>query len=64
VCRSHPSMKLPVLCPVDDAGCFTVDAGEDLVGLHVLKDGNLVALKVRVCPLVSGLRLHNVMEVA
>lgn len=47
VCRSHADLNLPVLCPVDDAGCFTSEAGGDLVGLSVLKEGNLAALQVR-----------------
>eukprot|EP00752_Nemacystus_decipiens_P006878 g6179.t1 len=39
---------LPLLSPVDDAGKFTVEAGERFKGLNVLKEGNeevLVALE-------------------
>ena len=31
---------LPLLSPVDDKGLFTDEAGDDLVGKSVLKDGN------------------------
>eukprot|EP00981_Chlorochromonas_danica_P006554 scaffold1431_cov167-Ochromonas_danica.AAC.14 len=31
---------LPLLSPVDDAGCFTAEAGERFAGLSVLGDGN------------------------
>eukprot|EP00934_Nitzschia_sp_Nitz4_P004796 Nitzschia sp. Nitz4//scaffold107_size73032//57105//60498//NITZ4_005769-RA/size73032-augustus-gene-0.103-mRNA-1//-1//CDS//3329532620//4786//frame0 len=31
---------LEILSPVDDAGKFTVEAGEDLVGMNVLGEGN------------------------
>mmetsp|Transcript_83087 Transcript_83087/g.161733 ORF Transcript_83087/g.161733 Transcript_83087/m.161733 type:complete len:175 (+) Transcript_83087:966-1490(+) len=31
---------LALLSPVDDAGCFTAEAGERFVGKDVLKDGN------------------------
>jgi isoleucyl-tRNA synthetase len=32
--------NLPLLSPVDDVGAFTSEAGEDLVGLSVLGEGN------------------------
>lgn len=36
---------LPLLSPVDDAGLFTAEAGEDLVGLAVLDEGNDAVIK-------------------
>ena len=45
VVKAHPELSLPVLCPVDDAGKFTSDAGSDLAGLSVLSDGNIASLK-------------------
>ncbi|KAF2070759.1 hypothetical protein CYY_007922 [Polysphondylium violaceum] len=38
VCKAHPD--IPVISPVDDAGLFTIEAGEKFVGLDVLGDGN------------------------
>lgn len=31
---------LPLLSPVDDAGCFTDEAGPEFAGLAVQKEGN------------------------
>ncbi|CAH0518779.1 unnamed protein product [Peronospora belbahrii] len=36
----HPA----ILCPVDDDGCFTSDAGQELNGLCVLDEGNLAVI--------------------
>ena len=36
---------LPLLSPVDDAGRFTAEAGEDLAGLAVLDEGNAAVIK-------------------
>ena len=36
---------LPLLSPVDDAGKFTSEAGEDLQGLSVLGDGNTAVIE-------------------
>ncbi|KAG5177007.1 Isoleucyl-tRNA synthetase [Tribonema minus] len=36
---------LPLLSPVDDAGCFTEEAGERFQGLSVLKEGNEAVLE-------------------
>eukprot|EP00612_Vaucheria_litorea_P000398 CAMPEP_0171455874 /NCGR_PEP_ID=MMETSP0945-20130129/2589_1 /TAXON_ID=109269 /ORGANISM="Vaucheria litorea, Strain CCMP2940" /LENGTH=991 /DNA_ID=CAMNT_0011981191 /DNA_START=110 /DNA_END=3082 /DNA_ORIENTATION=- len=36
---------LPLLSPVDDAGCFTSEAGERFKGMSVLKEGNEEVLK-------------------
>lgn len=41
VCKEH---GLPVLCPVDDEGRFTADAGESLQGMYVLEEGNKAVL--------------------
>ena len=35
---------LPLLSPVDDAGLFTAEAGEDLQGLAVLDEGNAAVI--------------------
>lgn len=44
----HHALKLDgppeILCPVDDAGRFTADAGDALVGREVLSDGNAAVL--------------------
>lgn len=50
---------LELFSPVDDAGCFTAEAGEQFQGLAVLDEGNAAVikaleragalLKVRVC---------------
>ncbi|RYG70296.1 isoleucine--tRNA ligase [archaeon] len=37
--------NLPLLSPVDDAGCFTMEAGADLQGLSVLGEGNTAVIK-------------------
>ena len=36
--------KLDLLSPVDDSGRFTIEAGEDLVGLNVLDEGNTAVI--------------------
>ena len=47
VCHGHPHLNLPVICPVDDTGKYTADAGGDLPGLDVLTQGNSAVLKVK-----------------
>ncbi len=37
--------NLPVLCPVDDKGFMTEEAGEDLAGQHVLEDADVAVIK-------------------
>jgi hypothetical protein len=46
VVKRHAESRLPVLCPVDDAGRFTAEAGGSLEGLEVLGAGNAAMLKV------------------
>ncbi|CEG40940.1 isoleucine-trna ligase [Plasmopara halstedii] len=38
----HPN----ILCPVDAAGCFTAEAGQDLEGLCVLDEGNNAVIEL------------------
>lgn len=35
---------LPLLSPVDDAGLFTIEAGEEFAGLAVLDEGNAAVI--------------------
>ena len=35
---------LPLLSPVDDAGLFTAEAGEEFAGLAVLAEGNAAVI--------------------
>jgi hypothetical protein len=52
ICQKHnydasENETLPVLCPVDDTGKFTADAGPVFAGLDVLSQGNTAVLEVR-----------------
>jgi isoleucyl-tRNA synthetase len=42
VCKAH---GIPPLCPVDDTGHFTSEAGERFVGKFVLKEGNAAVIE-------------------
>ena len=55
-------LGLEPLCPVDDEGRFTQEAGDAFVGLPVQTAGNKAVLEVRlgarVCPACSGVGTH------
>jgi isoleucyl-tRNA synthetase len=49
---------LDLLSPVDDLGRFTIEAGEDLVGLNVLGEGNMAVIQ-KLDDLNALLKLEN-----
>jgi hypothetical protein len=65
VCQAHKHLALPVLCPVDDHGKYTSEAGHGLEGLDVTTTANAAVIKVRVVqaprvtPFPSPLPLTN-----